>query len=136
MRRAILWIVTGVVILAILVAVPLLGRVFFGGFGGRLVERGSFGYRPPMMGFYGFPFFPFGMILGWLIPLGLIVLVVLAAIEIGRSLGRSNSVAQATISQVPPAAAPAPTPARTCAHCGKPAQADWTTCPYCGSQLS
>jgi hypothetical protein len=26
-------------------------------------------------------------------------------------------------------------PSRSCSHCGKPAQADWVTCPYCGEKL-
>lgn len=57
------------------------------------------------------------MFLMWIIPLALIVLVVYAIT--GGNL----------VSVFKPAAS------RACPNCGKPAQADWKTCPHCGQTL-
>ncbi len=52
-------------------------------------------------------------------PLMLIALLVLGGVLIGRSLSR-------------PAA---PVARASCPNCGKPVQADWNNCPYCGTNL-
>ena len=78
---------------------------------------GMMGYgRGGMMG--GFGFFPFGMGLMWLFPLGTIALIVLGIVWLVNNLNGSKTVQQ-----------------RVCPSCGKPAQADWKTCPFCGNSL-
>jgi hypothetical protein len=74
---------------------------------------------PGMMGGYGYmhPFGWGGMLLGWLIPVGVIVLLVVGAVALVNSLNRSMNPTQ-----------PLAVPLRTCSNCGKPAQADWNTC--------
>ena len=77
----------------------------------------TLGYGYGMMGGYGFS--PFGGLM-WLIPLGTLALVVLGIIWLVNNLNGSKNV------QASP---------RVCASCGKAAQADWKTCPYCGNTL-
>lgn len=72
--------------------------------------------RGGMMG--GFGFFPFGMGLMWLVPLGIIVLVALGIVWLINNI-KGPKTGQG----------------RVCPSCGKPAQADWKTCPYCGNGL-
>jgi hypothetical protein len=55
-------------------------------------------------------------------PLGVLFLLVLGAVALVNGITRQAML---------PAA-----PERKCANCGKPAQADWTTCPYCGKSLA
>ena len=103
-----------VVLLAVVIGISLLG-------GGR----GYGGWSMPgpgMMGGWGFgPLGWIGGIFMWLIPIGLIVLVVLGIAWLVRSLG-SGAVN-------PPAAT------RACPNCGRSVQADWRNCPYCGTAL-
>ncbi len=122
MKSTIGWILAVVFGLVLLLLVPglwMMGR-FWGGYGGMMGG-------PGMMGGYGYmhPFGWGGMLLGWLIPVGVIVLLVVGAVALVNSLNKSVNPTQ------PPAV-----PLRTCSNCGKPAQADWNTCPYCGQKLS
>ena len=111
----ILAIALGLVILFLLPSL-LMGRFWTGGYGGMM--------GPGMMSGFGFmnPFGFFGMALMWLIPIGILVLLVIGAVYLVNSLTRSGNVA-------PPASD------RKCANCGKAAQPDWATCPYCGNAL-
>jgi len=56
--------------------------------------------------------------------LGVLALVVLGIVWLVNNLSGSKSV-QAQRQPQP----------RVCASCGTAAQADWKTCPYCGSSL-
>lgn len=96
------------------------GYAYPSGYQGGGMMRGGNG--PGMMG-YAHPFWGPSMFLGWLFPLGLLVLLVAGVVWLVQSVGRSG--------------APLPTasPTRACAHCGQPAQADWRNCPYCGAPL-
>jgi hypothetical protein len=93
-----------------------------------------FGGRGMMGGFRGFglPFMGFGMLLGPLALIGLVVLIV-------ALLTRRNPapVAAAAVAPAPAPAAPAaPVSATTpCAHCGQPLEAGWKACPYCGEKI-
>lgn len=119
MKSTIGWIL-GIVLVLLLVlpALFIMGRFWSGGYGGMMGGyggmMGGFGH----MGIFGF----FGMALMWLIPLGLLVLVVVGVVALVNGLTRSGNTA-------------APLPARNCPSCGKPAQSDWATCPYCGTAL-
>ncbi len=70
-----------------------------------------------MMGGFGMPFFGFGMIL-W--PLLFVGLIVLGIVWLARTVSTPGAHA------VPQAA---------CTHCGKPVQAGWKACPYCGEKI-
>ncbi len=123
MKSTIGWtlaIVIGLILLLLLPGLWMMGG-FWGGYGGMMGGPGMMG------GGYNFmhPFGWGGMFLGWLIPVGVIVLLVIGAVALVNNLNRSGTQTQ------PPAA-----PSRTCPNCGKPAQADWNTCPYCGQKLS
>ena len=93
-------------------------------FGGGMMR--SWGYGgwgmmggPGMMGWGYSPFGWFGMLFMGLIPLGFIVLTVLGVAWLVKNIGNS---------------AP-PLVQSPCPHCGKGTQADWQTCPYCGTAL-
>lgn len=92
----------------------LVGASLLGGW-----RYGSWGRMGPgMMGGWGFaPFGWAGMLLLWLLPVGLVVLIVLGIVWLGRAVRG-------------PAA-----PARACSSCGRAAQLDWRSCPYCGQAL-
>jgi len=109
-----------VVLLVFLVGVSLLGGWGYGGWGMMGGYRSGM-MRPGMMGSWGIgPFGGIGMIFMWLIPVGLIVLLVLGIIWLVKAVTSSGSP---------------PPPARTCPNCNRAAQADWHTCPYCGQVL-
>ncbi|MCI0521191.1 MAG: zinc ribbon domain-containing protein [Chloroflexi bacterium] len=115
MKALLIWItviVLGVLLLAALPGVWMLGRSWMGGYGG-------------MMGGYGWmhPFGWGGMLMMWFIPLGVIIAFVLLGAVLVRGLGNGGATSY-----------PAAAPARLCAHCGKSGQADWTACPYCGEK--
>jgi hypothetical protein len=110
----ILAIVFALILLFLLPSVWMMGRSWMGGYGGMM---GGFNSMHP----FGWG----GMLLGWLIPVGVIVLLVIGTIALVNNLNRSGSTSQ------PPTIS-----GRTCPNCGKPAQSDWNTCPYCGQKLS
>lgn len=70
-----------------------------------------------MMGF-GFPLMGIGMF--WF-PLLFVGLIVLGVVWLVRT--------------VTPGAAQPPAATATCAHCGRPLQAGWKACPYCGEKV-
>lgn len=77
------WIIGIALVLVTLFALPWIWRIFmpYGSYG---MMRG-YGYGMPMMG-YGFGVMPFGMLFMWLIPLGLLVLIVLGIVWLVRQL--------------------------------------------------
>jgi hypothetical protein len=104
------------------------GREF--GFGG---PGHMFGGRS-MMGGLRMPFFGFGMLIGPLVVIGLIVLAV-------ALFTRRSPAPAATLPAAPAPVAPAPAPAAfapattPCAHCGQLLEAGWKACPYCGEKI-
>ncbi|MBE0680710.1 MAG: zinc ribbon domain-containing protein [Anaerolineales bacterium] len=108
---------TAVVIFAILallvlqVAGYLLGGSRYGGWGMM---------GPGMMGSWGYsPFGWIGMFFMWLIPIGVIALIVFGVVSLARNSGNPT----------PPALH------NPCPNCGKGTQAEWQNCPYCGTKL-
>lgn len=85
------------------------GYGMMGGYGGHM----GWGYSP--FGWFGMGL---GMLFMWLIPIGIIALVVFGVASLMRNT--SN---------------PAPLVQHPCPNCGKGAQADWQNCPYCGTNL-
>jgi putative membrane protein len=111
-NMGILAVLIGLVLLLVLPSLFMIGQFFGVGYGGMM--GGGYG---------GMHTFGGGMMLfAWLIPAGLLVLLVVGGAALFNSLirpGNSNL----------------PGGDRKCSGCGKPAQADWTTCPYCGKSL-
>ena len=112
------WVI-GILVVLVLFFGPYLAGLLFPGLGYGYGMMGGGGYYGHGGMMNGFGFFPFGMALMWLIPLGTLVLVVLGIVWVVQRLSGGSTSA----------------PARVCANCGKPAQADWKICPYCGNQL-
>jgi hypothetical protein len=112
-----------VALLAFMVGVSLFGGWRYGGWG--MMGTGRMG--PGMMGGWGFsPFGWLGMILMWLIPVGLVALAVAGVVWLVRAITGGGTA---------PGAGSAPA-GRTCPRCGRLAQADWHNCPYCGQELT
>lgn len=104
----ILAIVLGLVLLFLLPSL-MMGRFWGNGYNGMM---GGWGFMNP----FGF----LGMALMWLLPIGVLVLFVYGAVSLFNGLNRSGN---------------APLVERKCTNCGKAAQDDWSTCPYCGKTL-
>jgi len=95
------------------------GYGMMGGYGMTLAPGASAG-----VGNWGFsPFGWFGMGLGmifmWLIPIGVIALIVYGVVALTRNAGNATP----------------PTSLAPCPSCGKGIQADWRNCPHCGTVL-
>ena len=88
-------------------------------FGGGMMS--GWGYRGyGMMGGWGYsPFGWIGMAFMWLIPVGVIALIVFSVAALVKNAGNPTLPA----SQSP------------CPNCGKGTQAEWQNCPYCGTVL-
>ena len=118
MKTRIGWILAIVLGLVALFFLPslLTGRFWQDGYGGMMGGpgmMGSWGYMNPL----GF----LGMALMWLIPVGVLVLLVIGVVSLFKSANRPGNI---------------PSSERKCADCGKAAQMDWVTCPYCGKPLA
>jgi hypothetical protein len=126
MNKALKWILyvfLGLVVLAVLAGIVFM---IFGGVGYGMVRPGI-RMMEPMRYHY---FSPVRAIFGGLLGLGVVVLVIIGIIALVNAIVHSNR----KIESNPPAQVTAP--ARTCSNCGKPAQEDWKTCPYCGNPLT
>jgi hypothetical protein len=117
------WLGIAVALILVLCIGLALGAALFGyGFPGGMMGRlGGYNYSGGMMGGWGrgiggLPI----MGLMWLVPLGFLALMALAAVWLVRALS-SPSV------QSPPA--------DTCPACNKKVQSDWQNCPHCGKIL-
>ncbi|OGN94081.1 MAG: hypothetical protein A2Y88_13370 [Chloroflexi bacterium RBG_13_48_10] len=117
----ILYIILGLVALAVLGGLVV---AVFGGYGYGLMRPGI-----RMMDHMRFYYSPVRSIFGGLLCLGVILLVIVGIVAMVNAIVHSNKQAQAS----PPAQMTAPS--RTCGNCGKPAQEEWKTCPYCGNPL-
>lgn len=111
------WWIVGIV--SVLAALFLFGGGMMWGNRGYGMMGGS-----GMMGNWGLsPFgwfgMGFGMIFMWLIPIGVLTLIVYGVVALVRGTGYT---------------APS-TPLTPCLHCGKGVQADWQNCPHCGNAL-
>ena len=106
--------VTSVIVLLFLFG----GGMMMGGWGNR--GWGMMGGPGGMMGGWGYsPFGWIGMLFMWLIPVGVITLIVFGVASLTRSAGNPTP----------------PSPTSPCPNCGKGTQTDWQNCPYCGTVL-
>jgi len=120
----------GVALLVLLIGLSFLsfswiGGGMMGGWGGMM--------GPGMMGGWGGNVGGSWGLLGWffslialLIPVGFLALLILGGVWLFRQAGGAKGV-----SFGPGQAGPG----KTCPSCGRPVQADWQTCPYCGQGL-
>ena len=107
--------ITVTIVLLLLIGIGLFGGWGIMGPGMTLAPGASAG-----VGRWGFsPFGWIGMIFMWLIPVGLIALIVLGIVLLVRNLDGPASFVSG----------------RACPHCGKDVQADWQHGPYCGTAL-
>lgn len=95
-----------------------IGTMIGGGYGGYGMmggrgHMGNWGFSP--FGWFGMGF---GMLFMWLIPIGVIALIVYGVVALTRNAGN-----------------PAPSTPHPCPNCGRGTQADWKNCPYCGATL-
>ena len=126
MSKALRWILY--ILLALVILAVLAGIVFavFGGYGYTMMRPGFRMMEP----FRYNTFNPGRMIFGGLLGLGVFVLIIVGIVALINALVRGSRPMQAN----PPAQTVIPS--RTCSNCGKPAQDDWKTCPYCGNPLN
>lgn len=126
MKRTIIWIIVGVLGLGLLFILPsLLTGGLWGGYGSGYGMMG--GGPGGMMGGYGggsssSPFGWIGMLVGLIVPLGILALIVAGGVWLVRSLGTPGGPSLTAS-------------AKTCPHCGRGVQADWKACPHCGNAL-
>ena len=110
-------------VLAVALVTFLIATSLFGGFGRMGYSCGGFSMMGPQFGgmFGGWGMFGGLMMLGmFLIPLGVLALLVLGGIALVRSISMPRTSVPAGV---------------TCPSCGRPVQNEWTTCPYCGKPL-
>lgn len=119
----ILYILLGLAALAVIAGIAFM---IFRGNGGYSMFRPGIRMMEPMR----FYFHPVRSVFGWLLGLGVCLLVIVGIVALVSALVRTNKPAQMTTPAQPVI------PARTCSNCGKPAQDDWKTCPYCGNPLT
>jgi uncharacterized membrane protein len=113
------WLIVGII--------SIIALLFLFG-GGMMWGYGNNGYRGwnmmggpgGMMGGWGYsPFGWIGMAFMWLIPIGVIALIIFGVAALVKNAGNPASLS----SQSP------------CPNCAKSVQADWQNCPYCGTSL-
>ncbi len=103
--------------------------------GPGIMPYGGFGYGMRGPGMMGYGIFPFGGIFGGLMMLAFLVLVVLGIIWL---VNRSRAPKPVAATPTAPAASPEPaavTVLTPCKKCGRPLQAEWAVCPYCGKKV-
>ena len=112
------WLIVGII--GILALLFLFGGGVMSGWG-----YGNHGYRgwgmmgPGMMGWGYSPLGWIGMLFMWLIPIGVITLIVFGIAALVRNSGNPT---------LPSSQSP-------CPNCAKSVQSDWQNCPYCGTAL-
>jgi len=133
----ILFVLLGIVIIGVVAG--LFFAIFNGGHGYFMIRPGMRTMMHPFR--YSF-FYPGRMIFGGLFALGLFLLVLVGIVALVDAIIRGRRPAQIATPPQVVATTPQPSPepmavtTRTCSNCGKPAQDDWNTCPYCGNPLS
>lgn len=104
-----------VVLLAFMVGTSLFGGWGYGGYGMMGGYGGHMGWGYSPFGWFGMGL---GMLFMWLIPIGVIALIVYGVVALTRNAGNNTPASSAS-----------------CPNCGKGVQADWKNCPYCGTAL-
>jgi hypothetical protein len=146
MKNVLKWaaIILGILIVLALVASPFLLR---SGYANMAMHPGFNGWDrmgghpgPRMMGggfgLLGGMGLLFGRSLGQIVLLGLVIVGVVALVKYFKPQIAQPAQVQAQPFQ-PTVLTPVPAPDQTlaCKACGKPLQADWAHCPYCGATI-
>jgi len=132
MNKALKWILyvlLGLVILAIIAGIVF---AVFGGYSYTMMRPGFRMMAP----YRSFGFSPLRAIFGGVFGLGIFILVIVGIIALVNALVRGNRPAAYSQPTQPAAPVQSAAATRNCPNCGKPAQEDWKTCPYCGTQLT
>ena len=87
-------------------------------------------------GYYRVGISPLRAIFGGLFGLGIFVLIIIGIVALVNAIVRGNRTTMVTQPQQPLQPTQSAAAARPCPNCGKPAQEDWKTCPYCGTPLT
>lgn len=112
------WLIVGII--AFVALLLIFGGSMMSGFGGYHGWGMMTGRTGGMMGSWGYsPFGWLGMAFMWLIPVGVIALIVFGVAALVKSAGHST----------------VPTSQGNCPNCLKGVQADWQNCPHCGTAL-
>ncbi|NOT03151.1 MAG: zinc ribbon domain-containing protein [Anaerolineales bacterium] len=112
------WLIVGII--GILALLFLFGGGMMSGWGfGNQGYRGWGMMGPGMMGWGYSPLGWIGMLFMWLIPIGVITLIVFGIAALVRNSGNPTL----------------PSSQSTCPNCAKSVQADWQNCPHCGTAL-
>ncbi len=107
-----------VAVISVIFLLFLFGGGMMSGWGNR--GWGMMGGPGMMMGGWGYsPFGWIGMAFMWLIPIGVITLIVFGVAALVQNAGNLTP----------------PTSQNPCSNCGKGVQIDWQNCPYCGTAL-
>lgn len=120
MNKIATWLVSvgGVLTLALIVFWAIAGLW------GHGVMMGGYGMMGGNNRFFN-PLGWLGMGLMWLIPAGIVIVLLVGAVVLIDNLIRPSNPPQADLQHS----------GQLCQSCGKPARADWSTCPYCGQPL-
>jgi uncharacterized membrane protein len=111
------WLVVSVISVVVLLFL-FGGGMMAGGWSYR--GWGMMGGPGGMMGGWGYsPFGWIGMLFMWLIPIGVIALIVFGIVAQVRNSGNPTL----------------PSSQSACSNCAKSVQADWQNCPHCGTAL-
>lgn len=124
----ILYILGGVVALVVIAGFISL---IFSGYGYGMMRPGFRMMEP----FYYHS--PVRSVFGGLLCLGVILLIIVGIVALVNGLVNKNKPSEIkTTDQISTQPSEISEPSRNCANCGKPAQEEWNTCPYCGNPLS
>ena len=128
MKKTGYWIIgilIGLLLLSVFLAIPFFFMLRRGGFDWAMapgmMDR-NFGYHMPFGGL--------GMFAMWLIPLGIIGVLIAGAIASIVALTRPRH--NTSLAMPTPPASP---PVLACPSCGKPVKSGWVACPHCGASL-
>ena len=134
MKKSTLFWITGIVLAAaLLLFVPsmlMFGRSGWMHDSGYNMMEGYSNVGPgsSMMGDYGYGMLGGNMMgggwmaFGWLIPIAILILVIAAGVWLGNALSNRSRISSSA-------------PAQSCSNCSKAVDADWSTCPFCGTSL-
>jgi hypothetical protein len=122
------WIVAAILVAILLILLPgMWAWSHMGWYDSSYGMMGNYGMMGRHSLFWLNPMSWLGMGFMWLVPVSILVLLVVGAVSLINSLNKPS---------VPKPTPPPSTDEHTCANCGKPAQADWSVCPYCGQTLA
>ncbi len=128
----ILYILLGIVVLAVVAGIVF---AFIGPARYAMMHPGI-RMMAPYGGYYRVGISPLRTIFGGLIGLGIFILVIVGIVALVNAIVRGNRSVVYTQPQQPVQPAQPAAVTRPCPNCGKPAQEDWKTCPYCGTPLT